>query len=315
MKDLTIYKANKFIEASYAMTLDEMRILSLTLGNFNVQEPRKIFDFTVQEFIDAFPDVDSKSAYLQCNNAINKLKTRWMTLADNANEFTEVSFLTKRTYFKKEGRFTIVISEDLIPYICHFKESGEEYTSYYLKAIELFKSIHAIRLYELLIQYKNTRIKQRKITILNFKKWLFLENKYPEYRDLNKRVIKPSLQEINEKSDLNVTYETIKQGRKIIALNFKITLKRKKSLTNNLPKTKLGRPKLSQRPQVKKGSNEEGIYYQNCIKLIKDHWGSVGLKLHQYPQSELKLLRNFYSKIGDTFAVKDIDNILLNIIS
>ena len=33
--DLTVHKANNFVQASYSMTLDEMRILALTLGVFN----------------------------------------------------------------------------------------------------------------------------------------------------------------------------------------------------------------------------------------------------------------------------------------
>lgn len=33
--ELTISKANSFVEASYSMTLDEMRVLSLTLGVFD----------------------------------------------------------------------------------------------------------------------------------------------------------------------------------------------------------------------------------------------------------------------------------------
>ena len=33
--ELTVHKANNFVQASYSMTLDEMRILSLTLGVFN----------------------------------------------------------------------------------------------------------------------------------------------------------------------------------------------------------------------------------------------------------------------------------------
>ena len=48
--ELTISKANSFVEASYQMTLDEMRVLSLTLGVFDPLSPKRGFEFTVSEF-------------------------------------------------------------------------------------------------------------------------------------------------------------------------------------------------------------------------------------------------------------------------
>ena len=33
--DLTVHKANNFVQASYSMTLDEMRILAFNFGGFN----------------------------------------------------------------------------------------------------------------------------------------------------------------------------------------------------------------------------------------------------------------------------------------
>ena len=59
-----------------------------------------------------------------------------------------------------------------------------------------------MRFYELLTQYK--RVGQRYITIEDLKKWLQLEDKYNLWAELQRWVIKPSLNEINEKSDLFV---------------------------------------------------------------------------------------------------------------
>ncbi|WP_454770864.1 hypothetical protein [Escherichia coli] len=40
-------------------------------------------------------------------------------------------------------------------------------------------------------------------------------------KDLNKMIIKPAIAELNEKSDLVVTVETIKKGRTVVALHFR----------------------------------------------------------------------------------------------
>ena len=221
--DLVVAKSNSFVEASYQMTLDEMRVLSLTLGVFDPINPKRGFDLTVSDFCENFPDVNPDIAYVQVQNAIRKISKRWMTLVDNEKELTEVAFVTKRTYFKQEGRFYIEFHEDLIPYIANLKN---RYTKYELVHIGAFTSTHTIRLYELMAQYKNSREKSREITIESLKDWLQISDKYPELRDLKKRVLTPAINEINEKSDLLVSYEPVKRGRKITALHFKIKVKK-----------------------------------------------------------------------------------------
>jgi len=61
---------------------------------------------------------------------------------------------------------------------------------------------------------------ERWIKLEDFKSLLQLENKYQLFRDLNKRVIKPAIKEINQSSNLEVFYSTKKQGRKVVGLQF-----------------------------------------------------------------------------------------------
>ncbi|TBT33550.1 RepB family plasmid replication initiator protein, partial [Vibrio parahaemolyticus] len=49
---------------------------------------------------------------------------------------------------------------------------------------------------------------------------LGISDKYPLFKDLNKRVIKPSIEELNQRSDLIIRYETIKKGRTVTGLSF-----------------------------------------------------------------------------------------------
>ncbi len=45
---------------------------------------------------------------------------------------------------------------------------------------------------------------------------------YERYAELNRRVIKPSVKEINDKSDIHLTFLPIKMGRKIVGVQFKV---------------------------------------------------------------------------------------------
>lgn len=271
--DLTISKSNSFVEASYQMTLDEMRVLALTLGFFDPTNPKTGFDLTVSDFCANFPEVNPDIAYVQVQNAIRKISKRWMTLVDNEKELTEVAFVTKRTYFKQEGRFYIEFHPDLVPYIANLKN---RYTKYELVHIGAFTSTHTIRLYELMAQYKFTGY--REISLDGLKDWLQISDKYPIFYDFRKRVLSPAVDEINGKSDLSITVEPIKRGRRISALAFTIAEKSKikTACRPKFPhKNKYGKYVHLDRQSPKMSSAEYGNYARDCLKILEDHYTAL----------------------------------------
>lgn len=273
--NLVVAKANNFIEASYKMTLDEMRVLALTLGVFDPDNPKREFDFTVAEFVEQFPDVNPDIAYVQVQNAIRKISSRWMTLEDNERVKREVAFVTDRTYFKKEGRFQIVFHEKLLPYIADIKR---DYTKYQLEHIGALNSTNTIRLYELLARFKDTG--WRTISVDELKEKLQIADKYPRYNSLNERVLTPAVKEINEKSDLLVSFGTEKRGRKITALKFSITRKSKAvNIENKRPpfphKNKYGRFVKLDAQNPKMSSHEYGLWARDCLKILEDYYTDI----------------------------------------
>ncbi|HDX1078714.1 TPA: replication initiation protein [Pasteurella multocida] len=274
--ELTISKANSFVQASYSMTLDEMRVLALTLGVFDPENPTKRdFEFTVSEFCQHFPDVNPDIAYTQVQNAIRKISRRWMTLRDDEYVLDEVVFVTDRTYFKKEGRFRIMFHERLMPYI---SELHGNYTKYQLVQIGAFTSTHSIRLYELCSQYRKTGWRQTSLDDL--KDWLQVTGKYDLYANFRKWVLEPAISEINAKSDLFVDVEPIKRGRSITALKF--TIKTKKSAVKNEQKrppfphkNKYGQFVKLDRQNPKNSSHEYGLYARDCLKILESFYQKI----------------------------------------
>lgn len=274
--ELTISKANSFVQASYSMTLDEMRVLALTLGVFDPENPTKRdFEFTVSEFCQHFPDVNPDIAYTQVQNAIRKISRRWMTLRDDEYVLDEVVFVTDRTYFKKEGRFRIMFHERLMPYI---SELHGNYTKYQLVQIGAFTSTHSIRLYELCSQYRKTGWRQTSLDDL--KDWLQVTGKYDLYANFRKWVLEPAISEINAKSDLLVDVEPIKRGRIIVALKF--TIKSKKSTVKNEQKrppfphkNKYGQFVKLDRQNPKNSSHEYGLYARDCLKILESFYQKI----------------------------------------
>ncbi len=77
---------------------------------------------------------------------------------------------------------------------------------------------YLIRLYELMMQWKSTGIREVKIAWL--KKQFQIESLYPDMSDFKKRVLLPAINDINTHSDYQVAWSQRKTGRNVTHLNF-----------------------------------------------------------------------------------------------
>ena len=265
--DLTVVKANSLIEASYRLTLDEMRLLALTIGTMNPKSDQQVFEFSVSEFVNQFPEVNADRAYTQIKSAIERISERWVKTEDE-RPVTKFRWVSSQTYFKKEGRFKIALTNEIMPYLTQLKG---QFTQYQLNHISGFSSVHAIRLYELFTQYK--RLGERYISVEELKKWLQLEDKYDRYNNLNQWVLIPALSEINEKSDLFVEYEPIKKGRKVTGIEFSITYEKPVKKRPAFPhKNKYGKFVKLDTQNPKMSNAEYGNYARDCLKILEDFY-------------------------------------------
>ena len=301
--DLVVVKANSLIEASYRLSIDEVRILALTIGSMDPNSNQQVFDFTVADFVREFPEINLDNAYKQIQGAIKRIYERSVKTEDK-DRVTEFRWVSSRTYFKKEGRFRIAMTNEVMPYLTQLKG---QFTKYQLRNISSFNSVHSIRIYELITQYR--KVGEREITIEELKKWLQVEDKYSAFFDFKKRVLSTAIKEINEKSDLLVEVEQIKRGRTVQALKFVILPKQKAENTENL--TKSGRPKLPQRPQVKKGTDAEAKWARECIKVLEDWRKTLKERGEKLSTSDLELLCSYYKITGDWYNVEKITEVIM----
>lgn len=304
--DLVVVKANSLIEASYRLSIDEVRILALTIGSMDPNSNQQVFDFTVADFVREFPEINLDNAYKQIQGAIKRIYERSVKTEDK-DRVTEFRWVSSRTYFKKEGRFRIAMTNEVMPYLTQLKG---QFTKYQLRNISSFNSVHSIRIYELITQYR--KVGEREITIEELKKWLQVEDKYPRFNNFKQWVLEPSIAEINEKSDLMVSVEQIKRGRTIHALKFLISPKKQatQAVENTENLTKSGRPKLPQRPQVKKGTDAEAKWARECIKVLEDWRKTLKERGEKLSTSDLELLCSYYKITGEWYTVEKITEVI-----
>ena len=108
------------------------------------------------------------------------------------------------------------------PYIVKYLfDVQKRFTQYKLQAVVKMKSTYGIRLYELLKSYIN--IRQKRFTLDELRQALGAENKaYDNYGKFKQSVLARALDDLAN-SDMKVDYIEIKNGRKVIGIEFIMT--------------------------------------------------------------------------------------------
>jgi plasmid replication initiation protein len=104
----------------------------------------------------------------------------------------------------------------------------EQFTSYELEQVSKLTSTYAIRLYELLMQWRS-KSKTPEFQLEEFRSQLGVEKgQYKTMSNFKKNVLDFSVAQINQFTDINVKYIQHKDGRSITGFSFSFKQKKKK---------------------------------------------------------------------------------------
>jgi len=223
--NLTVVKHNHLNQASYKLSLDERRLILSSIALVNPRE--KMPDEVVIHASDYAHqwDINPKYAYDQLKEARANLYDRSIRLRKDDGEVEEMRWVYNSKYKDGEGYIKLKFSPDIKPYLSQLKS---HFTSYHLTEVKSFKSGHAIRLYELLMQYKKSGWYDESVDDL---KVIFgVEDNYPAWYEFRRWVIDPAVKEINTATNYLVKYETKKRGRTISRVAFTFALNKQSDM-------------------------------------------------------------------------------------
>lgn len=253
LKNEIVVKSNRLIEASYRLTLNEQRIILYAICRCR-DEQRGLFPdqpvvITAEAFANQFPSARKGHVYQQLKEAMDALYDRSVTLyeidEDTGHEqVSKTRWISKASYVDGAGRIKIVFTPDVIKYITRLET---EFTSYQLEKVGNMTSAYAVRIYELLAQYRE--IGSRSLSLITLREALGIEpEEYKLTSNFTRKVIDASVEQINTHSDLVVKYESKKTGRAITDFVFKIKAKGAKAKRQTLTDQQL-REQLEARGQ------------------------------------------------------------------
>jgi len=217
-----VYKSNALIEASYRLSVYEQRIILGCIAQVRRDEPltdQKLYTVSAQQIAqDAGVSVDR--AYQHLKTAAERLFRREVTLHEAPNgkggaKVRLTRWVQEVVYQKDQGTIALRFSQPMVPYL---SQLTEQFTRYALTDIARMDSAHAIRLYELLCQWRDAG--QREVSVEWLRDAFQLEDKYPAIKDFKKRVIEPAVEQINELTPLWVKWSQRKTGRRVSHLLF-----------------------------------------------------------------------------------------------
>ncbi|MCM8527079.1 MAG: replication initiation protein, partial [Lentisphaeraceae bacterium] len=216
--ELEVIKGNDLIEAKRSMHLSsrEKKLVSYMVACISpYDDDFKEYSFPVSRFAEFF-NITDKNVNKEYERIATGIMSKPFTVENDREKFT-ACWLAEAAYDKKTKEMRFRFTPRLKPYLIRLKKY---YTRYRMINLINLENCHSEAMYELLKQFEN--IGQRRIYLDDLRNMLGLGKKYPLYSNLRAKVLEPTVKEINEFTDIAVSYEEIKEGRKIAALHFKI---------------------------------------------------------------------------------------------
>ena len=286
MTDLVV-KSNKLVQALQTLTLSETRLLQLAIVDaretgqgLSTDEPLELSAIRYAKAFNVSPD----AAYLALIEAEDSLFKRQFTITNEDGSLTKSRWIQDANYRKGEGRILVTLTRVVIEHVTKIDGFEQYFTSYHLRKTSEFKSVYAVRLYELLMQWKS--IGKTPLFELNkFRSQLGIGvNEYTRMEAFKRRVLDIAIDQINEFSDINLKYEQHKKGRSISGFSFSF---KQKKVTHEQIESKrdpntldafskmtdaqrhLFSNKLSELPEMSKYSQGTESYQQFAIRIAE----------------------------------------------
>ena len=286
MKNSLVVKDNALINASYNLELTEQRLIMLAIINARESGQGITADSKLEihasDYANLF-NVSIDASYKALREAVNNLFNRQFSYTAEYKRTGKTGIVRSRWvsrifYVDDLALLEITFAPDVVPLVTRLEE---HFTSYQAKQVAHLTSKYATRLYELLIAWREVG-KVPQIEISTFRNRLgLLENEYTAMSDFKKRVLEPSIKQINEHTDITVTYEQHKKGRLISGFSFK--LKQKQSAKKIEAKRDLNTPdffikmtdaqrhlfanKMSEMPEMGSYSQGTESYQQFAVRI------------------------------------------------
>lgn len=214
---MAIVKANKLIETSYKLGSREQFFILYLIAKISQEDTGfKKYQMHYSDVarilnFDGRRRIANKSDVFKLMQNLNNNPIRFT----DGDEDVQSVWITELRSNRKTGVLTFTFPESLNDYLLQLRQ---HFTQYNIHNI-VYLNGHSTRMYEILKRYEFK--KQVTLTVEKLKFFLGIPDKYPEFYEFKRRILKPAQEELLKYTDLSFTYEPVKkEGKKVITLRF-----------------------------------------------------------------------------------------------
>ena len=208
-EDNLVYQSNNLINANYDMTALEQKILLINISIIN----KKDTDFGLNVFrikdladlLQCSPELLYRDLPKLSKKIISKVVEVYNSEKDELEQFNIIHYAK---YKNKKGIVEFEINPRAKPYLLQLESF---FSSFELKNALRLVGKYSIRLYQ--ITKASLYKREMYIPLEEFKNTLKLTQKsYDRFNNITNKILIPSTEEINQKTDMELSYETVLSG-------------------------------------------------------------------------------------------------------
>lgn len=267
-----VVKDNALMGASYNLSLVEQRLILLAI--IEARRTNKGIDannplvIRAEDYIAQFA-VHRVTAYQALKDACNVLFNRYFSYQEVHNgklKQVRSRWVSRIAYIDSSAEVELIFAPDVVPLVT---ELERRFSQYAIEQVSGLSSAYAVRLYELLITWRNTGVVPE-IALKDLRAMLgVVDNEYKVIADFKKRVLDFAIKQINAYTDIEATYTQQKAGRVITGFSFKFRFK--KPITSS--KRKASEAPKKSNPDIDSAKREayaQFTGYQQRAKLLNE---------------------------------------------
>lgn len=244
LQRLKVVQRNDFIAGVAKMNKVALKIFDLAVSFIDTNDPPDNNTVYIEKSIlFEFFNAKDKDKYDRFKDHIDALHSQAVFniryKSKKGVDYETFSGIAKTSWNDYGDFISIKFTDEIMIFLKDFKQGN--FTQYDIKYIAGMESKHSITIFKWLVmnynqfkyyQYRSDRNQHQKellknpiITIEQLREITDTQSSYKNFPDFEKRILVKPIQEINELTNLNVTYEKMKKGRNISAIQFFITEK------------------------------------------------------------------------------------------
>lgn len=231
-KSQLVCKANDLVQKSrYSLSAEEQKIILYLISKIKPTDSEfEWYEIDIKHICELCGIEYNGKNYYYLRETIKKLhdKSFYIPIEDkNGNKMWTLCAWVQKAKFPINPSFggaikaQIRFDEDMRPYLLQLKNC---YTKYELKYALSMRSKYGIRIYEILKSHENMHSVE--FSLDDLKSRLNMADTNYTFANFRIKVLEIAKKEINEKTDINISYSPTKTGRAVTGITFEIKSKK-----------------------------------------------------------------------------------------